>query len=188
MSGGGGDQRSESESTQEGSQSFQFDPAKGDFQSILMDLFKGLSPQLLETSQNIFTNLLNPLSQGEHAAGIFGDLGKGLSEEAISNIIERSTQEINVGGAGTGTLDSGTLGAVRARGAQDIGVQAELAKQNQLQQLLGLAVGGPGAAFAPFSGFGNNLQGLLGQPTGQTTNIFQKSFQNQNQGGGGFFG
>src|SRR3990167_7544778 len=109
MGGGNGETTTQQ---QGGSQSTQFDPMKGEWQQELLNLFRALSPGFQSTTQNVFANLLGPLSQGQYASGIFGDLGKGLSEESIQNIINRGVSSANVGMAGQGILDSGAAASL----------------------------------------------------------------------------
>lgn len=183
---------SSSSSNQSGSSTTTPQPTaeERELQKLELDRRRNVQPQLLQTDQQLL-NLIEPLTRGQLLEGTaFGSLGQGISPEAQERITQQSLEQIRPGFQQSGLLDSGTRASLESRLAGDIGVQAEMQRQQELQNLLGFAFGAPAQAQQPMLAetamLSQRLAGL--RPTTSTFGARSQSFTPQSGGGGFSFG
>lgn len=122
--------------------------------------------------------------------GFFGDIGKGLSPEAITDISQAALRDLYPQFQAQGILDSGTAASVAGRTAGDIRRASYEYNIGNKLNLLNLALSGQAQVQAPLlsqsASLGGRLAGLRsisssGTTTGNQTiygmNPFLKSFQ-----------
>ena len=179
---GGGGQRQQETQTQQ-TQTAAATPEEQELQRLQLERRKALQPFLLETDISGFETFGIPLSRGEAAGGIFGTLGQGISPEAQERITEQALRKADFALAGQGAFDTGARAQIRADVTRDIGVSSELQRQNELFNLLNLAIGAPAQIQQPglqeTGQLSNRLQGL--RPVTQ----FGSQFTTAGGGGGG---
>jgi len=140
-------------------------------------------------TQQAGLDLINRLLAGDtNMPGFFGDIGRGISPEIISEVVGESMKDIGAQFQGLGILDSGTSRSIMGRTAGDIRRgSAEYNLGNKIN-LLNLALSGQGQIQQPLLAqsemLGSRLAGLrtINQSSNTNTqtrgmNPFLRSFQ-----------
>lgn len=136
-------------------------------------------------------DLTNKLLSGStDLPGFFGDIGRGLSEEAVTDLSQAALRDLYPQLNAQGILDSGTAASVAARTAGDVRRASYEYNIGNKLNLLNLALSGQAQVQAPLlsqsATLGGRLAGLRSISTSGTTssntaqygmNPFLKSFQ-----------
>jgi hypothetical protein len=134
-------------------------------------------------------NLINQLLTGNSdLPGFFKQLSGGISEDMTSQMVQSSLKDLYPQFQSSGIMDSGTAAAVAGRTAGDIRMGTAEYNQQNLMQLLNLALSGSTSIQQPLlaqsASLGSRLAGLRSTNTSGTTNTtsssmnpFLKSFQ-----------
>lgn len=109
---------------------------------------KASQPELLQLDQQLFS-LLEPLTRGAPAGGMFSEIGQGISPETQQRIVDQTFRLTTPKFESLGLLDSGVRAELQTKLVADLLTQSEIAKQSQLQSLLGFISGAPGQAQQP---------------------------------------
>lgn len=149
-------------------------------------------PQQLALQQQGLDLVSQLLAGSTNLPGFLGDLGRGLSEDQISDISQKAVADLRPSFQSSGILDSGVAAAVSGQVAGDIRRAASEYNLGNRFNLLNLALGGQAQVQQPLLAQQANLTGQLaglrsitstgtGSSFGtQTTlgmNPFVKSFQ-----------
>jgi hypothetical protein len=147
---------------------------------------QAFQPYALETQKQSGELISKLLSGSTDLPGFFGELGKGISPDVTSSIVQQSLQDLYPQFQSSGVLDSGTAASVSARTAADIRNAAEEFNIGNKFNLLNLAFGGQAQVQQPVlataQSLGDRLSGLRtvnssSNSTTKTMNPFLKSFQ-----------
>lgn len=136
-------------------------------------------------------SLVNNLLQGNaNLPGFFNTLAGGINESQTQNISQQALRDLYPQFQGQGILDSGTAASVAGRTAGDIRTNVAEYNQQNLLNLLNLALSGQAQIQQPIlnqsSILSSRLQGLRSVNTQGTTNTSQtstSSWGNQLMGG-----
>jgi hypothetical protein len=105
-------------------------------------------------------SLINQLLTGQNnLPGFFGSLSGGINEQATQGIVQQSLRDLYPQFQGQGILDSGTAASAGARTAGDIRTNVAQYNQQNLMQLLNLALSGSTSVQQPIL----NQSSILGQ-------------------------
>ena len=127
----------------------------------------------IETQQSGL-NLINQLLTGQSdLPGFFKQLSGGISEDMTSQMVQSSLRDLYPQFQSSGIMDSGTAAAVAGRTAGDIRMGTAEYNQQNLMQLLNLALSGSTSVQQPLlaqsASLGSRLAGLRSTNTSGTT-------------------
>lgn len=135
-----------------------------EYNRLILEREKFLDPQLRQTQSSGLT-LADMLLRGEdQLPGYLERLGRGISPELTSEIVQKSLADIAPSFQQSGLLDSGVRASVEGRVAGDIRRASEEYNIGNRLNLLNLALSGQAQIQQPILGYSgllaSNLQGL----------------------------
>lgn len=152
------------------------DPSMVEMNKLDLDLRKQNQQGLGEVQSNSL-NLANLLLRGLQLPGYLQSLPGGISEDVISDMTNKSLNDVNyqLANSGAGSfLESGASQAIGARTAGDIRNNAAQFNLQSLQQLLNLATGNAAQVQSPII----SQSGNLGQRLAGLTSVNQTGLSN----------